>query len=74
MPELAPNGDDYGASFLTNSSGSLAMFAAIRLASSRVNNFAADLRPGQLSKHADWVLFEDSNHPRTASEQNIHSL
>jgi len=33
MPELAPNGDDYGASFLTNSSGSLAMFAAIRRAS-----------------------------------------
>jgi hypothetical protein len=30
MPELAPNGDDYGASFLTNSSGSLAIFAAIR--------------------------------------------
>jgi hypothetical protein len=36
MPELAPNGDDYGASFLTNSSGSLAIFAAIRRTSSRV--------------------------------------
>jgi hypothetical protein len=41
MPGLAPNGADYGASFLTNSSGSLATFAAIRLASSRVSNFAA---------------------------------
>jgi hypothetical protein len=50
------------------------MFAAIRRALSRVNNFPADLRPGQLSKHADWVLFEDSNYPRNASEQNIHSL
>jgi hypothetical protein len=34
MPELAPNGDDYGASFLTNSSGSLAIFDAMRRASS----------------------------------------
>jgi hypothetical protein len=33
-----------------NSSGNLAMFAAIRLVSSRVNNFAADLRPGSSSK------------------------
>src|SRR5215813_11976765 len=32
-----------------NRSGSLAMFAAMRLASSFVSNFAADLRPGSLS-------------------------
>jgi hypothetical protein len=35
MPGLAPNGDDYGASFLTNSSGSLAIFAAIRRANEK---------------------------------------
>jgi hypothetical protein len=58
--------------YFCNNPDSFAIFAAIRRASSRVNNFAADLR--QLSKHADWVLFEDSNHPRTASEQNVHSL
>jgi hypothetical protein len=33
-----------------NSSGSFAIFTAIRLASSRSNNFAADLRPGSSSK------------------------
>jgi hypothetical protein len=32
-----------------NSSGSLAIFAAIRRASSFVSNFAADLRPGSSS-------------------------
>ena len=41
MPGLAPNGDDYGASFLTNSSGSLAIFAAIRRASSLVRRARA---------------------------------
>jgi hypothetical protein len=33
-----------------NSSGSLAIFAAIRRASSLVSNFAADRRPGSFSK------------------------
>jgi hypothetical protein len=33
-----------------NSSGSFAIFTAIRLASCRSNNFAADLRPGSSSK------------------------
>jgi hypothetical protein len=33
-----------------NSSGSFATFAAILRASSRSNNFAADLRPGSSSK------------------------
>jgi hypothetical protein len=37
---------DYG---LRNSSGSLAIFAAIRRASSLVSSLAADLRPGSLS-------------------------
>jgi hypothetical protein len=38
---------DYG---FRKSSGSLAIFTAIRRASSRVSNFAADLRPGSSSK------------------------
>jgi hypothetical protein len=46
MPGLAPNGADYGASFLTNSSASLATFAAIRRASSFVSSLAADRQPG----------------------------
>jgi hypothetical protein len=33
-----------------NSSGSLAILLAIRRASSRLSNFAADLRPGSSSK------------------------
>jgi len=33
-----------------NSSGNFAMLTAIRLASSRSNNFADDLRPGSSSK------------------------
>ena len=37
----------------------------------RVDGFA---QHGETPKHADWVLFEDSNHPRAASDQNIHSL
>jgi len=36
--------------FCRNSSGSLAMFAAIRRASSLVSNFAAERRPGSSSK------------------------
>ena len=42
-----------------NSSGNFAMFAAIRRASSRVSNFAADLRPGSSSKYtytSAWPL------------------
>jgi hypothetical protein len=36
--------------FAAKSSGSLAMLAAIRRASSRVSNVAADLRPDSFSK------------------------
>jgi hypothetical protein len=48
MPGLAPNGADYGASFLTSSSGNLPIFAAIRrapsgdLAEDRVAAFLVD--------------------------------
>jgi hypothetical protein len=35
--------------YLRNSSGNFAMFAAIRLASSFVSNFAAERRPGSFS-------------------------